>query len=128
MDPNQISSVNLPSMDWVKNLAETLEEYGVEESDVFGINPGVLNFIRYLMHDIEELEKEVIDLRETTEQQAQDLKRIRAQRISLLLKVQRLTGEEHVQDIDLSQTSLRVIKMHHDETSGIQRTDPPAEG
>jgi len=127
VDPNQISSVNMPSLDWVRNLAETLQEDGVEEDDVFNMNPGVLNFIRYLMHDIEELEGEVFQLRERSEHQAGDLKRIRAQRIALLFKVQRLTGEEDVKDIDLSQTSLRVIKMHKDEHSGAQQADDQAD-
>lgn len=123
MDPNQISSVNLPSMDWVRNLAETLDEYGVGESDVFGLPPGVLNFIRYLMHDIEELETEVIDLRAGNKQQAADLKRIRAQRISLLLKLQRLTGSESIDDVDLSSTSLRVIEMHREQRGGTDRSE-----
>jgi hypothetical protein len=113
LDPNQISSVDLPGMDFVRNLAETLAEYGVDESDVFSINPGVLNFVRYLMSDIEELEAEVMDLRERTTQQAKDLKRVRAQRIALLFKLQRLIGTDELEALDLSQTTLRVIRQHH---------------
>ena len=113
MDPNQISSVNMPSLDFVESLAETLAEYGVEKDDVLGLNAGVLNFVRYLMHDIEELEAEVIKLRETNGALAADLKRIRAQRISLLLKLQKLTGKELVGD-DISSTSLKVIEMHRE--------------
>lgn len=118
VDPNQISSVNLPSMDFVENLAESLAEYGVERDDVLGLNPGVLNFIRYLMSDIEELESEVIQLREHSSQQTQDLKRIRAQRISLLLKLQRVTGRDDLIGEDLSATSLKVIQMHRDGQPG----------
>ncbi len=112
MDPNQISSSDLPGMDFVRSLAETLAEYGVEEADVFGLTPGMLNFVRYLMSDIEELEAEVMELRESTTQQAKDLKRVRAQRIALLFKFQRLVGNDELKELDLSQTTLRVIRQH----------------
>ncbi|MDA3961603.1 MAG: hypothetical protein PF961_12490 [Planctomycetota bacterium] len=115
MDPNQISSMELPNFDFVKELAETLAEYGVEEDEVFALGPGVVNFIKYLMTDIEELEAEVIELRQLTGAQAKDLKRVRAQRIALLLKMQHLTGT--LDDQDLSKTTLRVIKESRGEAS-----------
>jgi len=120
MDPEHISSAELPNVEFMESLCDTLAGYGVDKDEVRGLGPGVLNFIRYLMNDIEELEQELIALREKTASQAADLKRIRAQRIALLLKVEKLTGQSASSAADLSSTSLRVIEYAEQHNSGTE--------
>lgn len=120
MDPEHISSAELPNMEFMDSLCETLSEYGVERHEVMGLGAGVLNFIRYLMSDIDELEQELITLRDKTQAQEADLKRIRAQRIALLLKVERLTGQSAMSAADISNTSLRVIEYHEANGGGTE--------
>lgn len=87
MNPCMISSVEMPSLDFVQSLAHTLAEYGVDENEVFALTPGLINFIQYLLADAEDLEETVLDLRTRVDQQTRDLRRIRTQRNGLLAKL-----------------------------------------
>lgn len=121
MDPNQISSGELPGLDFVHSLAETLAEYGVGEDEVYALGPGVLNFIKYLLTDIEDLEAEVIRLRERDTARDADLRRVQAQRIALLLEIRKLTGSLSGQDV--SATTRRILAHAVEETGELRESE-----
>jgi hypothetical protein len=92
MKPLMISSTELPNLDFVESLADTLIEYGVAPEQVLELAPGVINFIDYLLTDSGELEEGVIRLRLECNRQERDLKHIRAQRNGLLSTLEELEG------------------------------------
>lgn len=89
-----ISSVDMPSLEFVQSIANTLHDYGVDEDEVFALSPGLLNFIKYLLHDADDLEESILQLRAKADQQHKDLRRIRTQRNGLLHKLCALQDRE----------------------------------
>lgn len=93
MNPPMLSSAEMPSLEFVQNLAETLLEYGVDEDEVYGLPPSLINYISYLISIGEELEEDILELQGRHDLQAKDLRRIRTQRNGLLSKAERLAGD-----------------------------------
>jgi len=94
MIANLKSSVTMPSLEFVESLAETLREYGVDESEVYALPPSLINYLSYLMSVGEDLSEEILELQTASTQQAKDLRRLRTQRNSLLSKIDKLSAEE----------------------------------
>lgn len=94
MDHHIRSSADIPSITFVDSLAETLRDYGVDESEVYALPPSLINYLSYLMGMGEDLSEEILQLQTTATQQEKDLRRLRTQRNSLLSKVEKLTGED----------------------------------
>ena len=83
MQPGDISSAQHLNPEYIESLADTLEDYGLQRSEVRALPPALLNFMYYQASELEDFEQELLSLHQLNQKQEKTLKRVRSQRNAL---------------------------------------------